>query len=356
MSLALNKARAFFFKHAEFSNYDILKKGEIFSRILFMKYKTKTILIFGISSFVGSNLAEFFKNDYRVVGTYYSTPIYIPGILTVPCDVLEKSQVQLVLFAFRPDITIYSVGLTSLIDSKEAPELADALNTGGLFNVSENCQRYKSKLIYLSSAFVFGGEERKYLERDIPDANTLYGKTKASSEFYIQRTSLNYLIFRCCHLYGRSIKSSQQTWFELLQKKIKSGQNIASDNFVYCGFLDVYFVAMIMELCLRRDISNRLFQISSVDMMTYYEFAKKYCEVFNDQGQNISKTRWEYPIMKSANVFPGEKVYLSLDVLNVEGYLNMKLPSIKDSLEFTYKRFYGIKKISRDVNEGITFI
>jgi len=32
--------------------------------------RNKTILIFGISSFVGSNLAFFLKEDFRIVGTY----------------------------------------------------------------------------------------------------------------------------------------------------------------------------------------------------------------------------------------------------------------------------------------------
>ena len=152
----------------------------------FQNFKTtKTILIVGISSFVGSNLAEFFKKDYRVVGTYHKTPVRVSGIHTIPCDVLKKDEVQFALFTFKPDYTIYCVGLTNLAFCHEAPEYADALNTMGLFNISESCMRYKSQLIYISSAFVFGGENKRYLEMDIPDSLTTYGKTKASAEFYI---------------------------------------------------------------------------------------------------------------------------------------------------------------------------
>ena len=39
--------------------------------------KKKTILIFGISSFLGSSLADILKEKYRVVGTYYNTPVDI---------------------------------------------------------------------------------------------------------------------------------------------------------------------------------------------------------------------------------------------------------------------------------------
>ena len=57
--------------------------------------RKKTILIFGLSSFLGSNLADFFKKDYRIVGTYNKNTVKIPGILTIPCDVLVKEEVLL---------------------------------------------------------------------------------------------------------------------------------------------------------------------------------------------------------------------------------------------------------------------
>ena len=53
------------------------------------KYK-KTVVIIGASSFVGSNIAEAFAKEYRVIGTYFNTPVKIPGVLMIKCDVLEK--------------------------------------------------------------------------------------------------------------------------------------------------------------------------------------------------------------------------------------------------------------------------
>ena len=89
--------------------------------------KRKTVLIMGINSFIGSNLAEFFRKDYRVVGTYHKSRTPLPGILTLPCDVLNKDEVQLVLYAFKPDFVLYCVGLTSLKDCSDMPNACDAL-------------------------------------------------------------------------------------------------------------------------------------------------------------------------------------------------------------------------------------
>jgi dTDP-4-dehydrorhamnose reductase len=319
----------------------------------------KTILIFGISSFVGSNLAEFFKNDYRVVGTYFKNPVSIPGVCTVPCDVLVRDEIQMALYTFKPDYAIYAIGISSLLNCADAPELGDALNAGGLFNVAEFCQRYKAQIIYISSAYVFGGSRKSYMEADVPDANTLFGRTKASAEFFLQRTSLNYLIFRCCNLYGRSITPRQISWFEKLQHSIAKNTKVPCDNYIYCGFIDVFYLAAVIKFCIEKTTLNRLFQVSSLDHYTFYEFAKSYCSIFGESESNLEKVHWPFPLLESAkkNNVSDEHFY-KMDVSNLEGYINVRLPTIDESILFTLRRMDGMKKTSgsRKKGDDVTFI
>ena len=329
-----------------------------------MKPKTKkgTILIIGISSFIGSSLAEHFKKDYKVIGTYHNTPTLIDGIVTVPCDVLVKEEVQSVLYAFRPDITIYCAGISSVMECAKREEFADALNTSGLFNVAEYCQRYKSQICYISSGFVFGGEDKNYLEMDIPDASTVYGRTQAAAEFYIQKTSLNYLIFRCCRLYGRGINPAQQTWFELLQRKINLVQISALDDYLRLGFLDVEYLAMVLRICIEKGVSNRLLQVSSKDIMTHFNFAQLYAKIFSTQVDLVTRGKWPLPFNSNSMSSYGpaiERMSFKLDISNIEGYLNIQMPAIEESLQFSLLRLRANadaapKRSSR--GEGIKFI
>ncbi len=103
--------------------------------------KNKSILILGISSFVGSNLAEFLKKDYKVFGTYFKHRIEIPGVLTLPCDILKNEQVQKCLQVIKPDITIYCVGVSNVFDCRNDPNRAQQLNANGLYFVTENCHK-----------------------------------------------------------------------------------------------------------------------------------------------------------------------------------------------------------------------
>jgi dTDP-4-dehydrorhamnose reductase len=319
----------------------------------------KTILIYGISSFVGSNLAEFLSKDFRIVGTYHRTKVRLDGILTIPCDVLQKEEVQLTLYAFKPDIVIYAAGLSSVLDCNEASDYADALNTVGLFNVADNCQRYKSKVIYLSSQYVFGGEKKIYREMDIPDPHTTYGKTKASAEFYLQKNSLNYLIFRLCPLYGRSINPFQQTFFEKLERDLYVGKSFTADNNVSNGFLDIYFFAMLLKICIENDEQNRLFQVSSSDQVSHYEFAKIYARTFGYPESAISKTKWPLPLLDLPPSIDSSDVKLNydLDIINIESTVGLEIPTVESSLEFTFKRFRGHKSKKRlKQGGGVSFI
>ena len=322
--------------------------------------KRKTVLILGINSFLGSNLAEFFRKDYRVVGTTHKKNHPLPGILTLPCDVLNKEEVQLVLYAFKPDFVLYCVGMPSLIDCNDFPNNSDALNSAGLFNVGELAPRYGARVVYFSSQFIFSGLNKNYNEMDNPDFITQYGKALASSEFYLQKSSLNYLIFRCCNLYGRGISPLRNTPFELLQKNLKNSQAAIYDDFVHQGFLDIYYLGMILKMCIDKNVSNRLIQFCSQDHMTNYEFAKLYCETFNESDGLINKGKWHFPLLKGANTEKlEEQIYYKLDVLNIEGLLKIKMPTIKESIEFTYKRYNGMKIINKSVTnkgEGVSFI
>ena len=196
---------------------------------------------------------------------------------------------------------------------------------------------------------------------DIPDPNTMYGKTQASAEFYIQKTSLNYLVFRVSRLYGRGINGKRENLFEKFQRLINERKNIEVDDYVKTGFLDVGYLGMIIKLAIEKDVQNRLFQVSSGDKLTYYEFVKTYAEVFGESDHNIIRTKWAYPVMASAHASStsaDNKLHFKLDVSNVEGFMRVKLPTVKESLEFTFNRYKGIKKSSgkSSQGDGITFI
>jgi dTDP-4-dehydrorhamnose reductase len=296
-----------------------------------------TILIFGVSSFVGSNLLELLQEEFRIVGTYYKTPVSIPGVTCIPCDVLKKEYVANITARFRPDMTIYAVGMSSLKDCQLYPKQSDALNSAGAVNCCVAAERYDAKFVYISSAFVFGGDNALFSEGETPFPNTAYGNSLSSTEFYIQRSCLNYLILRCSTLYGRGFNSRHGNWFEYLQSALSKGEPFMADDSVRTGFLDIELMIKVLKGVLLTNVTNRLFHISSKDHMTRYEFAKAYAKTFRKDGELVQKVDGIFPVEKNKNSEPIE-YYYRLNTFNIEEFLNIKMPTIEESLQVTYKR------------------
>lgn len=302
----------------------------------------QTILIFGVSSFIGSNLLEALKDEFRIVGTYNKTPVSIPGVTCIPCDVLKKEYVSNIMSRIKPDITIYAVGMSRLKECHIHPKQADALNSAGAVNCCAASERYDSKFIYISSGFVLGGEDTVYREGETPFPNTVYGNTLSSTEFYVQRSCLNYLILRCAPLYGRSFNPLHTNWFEHMQASFAKGEAVTMDDSVHTGFLDVQIMIRILKATLAKGVTNRLLHVSSSDFMTRYEFAHLYAKVFKKDEGLIQKVTGRFPVDKKKSREENSNYYFRLDTSNIEEFLNAKMPKIEDSLQLTYKRLHSL--------------
>jgi dTDP-4-dehydrorhamnose reductase len=303
----------------------------------------QTLLIFGVSSFVGSNLVEMLKDDFRIVGTYHKTPVSIPGVTCIPCDVLKKEYVSNITSRFRPNFTLYAVGMSSLKACQLSLKQSDALNSAGAANCAAAAERYDSKFIYLSSAFVLGGEDTLYREGETPFPNTAYGNSLSSTEFFIQRSCLNYLILRCSDLYGRSYNPAHKNWFEHLQTALAKNEPFIADDTVHTGFLDVQIIAKILKAALSKNATNRLFHVSSKDFLTRYQFARIYARIFKKDEGLIQKGSGLFPVDKNKKRDEINSFYYRLDTSNIEEYLNTKMLTIEDSLSLSYKRLNALK-------------
>jgi dTDP-4-dehydrorhamnose reductase len=321
--------------------------------------RKKTILIIGVSSFVGGHLAKLLKDSFKVIGTYYNNYTFLEGVTSIRCNILDKGQIQTVLYLFKPDITIYCAGLTSLKDCQENPRLADALNTSGVYNIALFTERFGCKFVYISSSFIFPGGPQGYMENDGPMPICVYGNTVASSEFFIQKSCSNYLILRTCQLYGRSYLPNPRNWFEYLESSLLKGKKISVDDSIKIGFLDIELFSIILKALIMKNYTNRLFQVCSADTVTYYQFAKTMASKFDWDSGLIMKDSWDFPMEKNFFTLNNEieEYNFKLETINIERAISQLMPSVEQSLEYTRKRYSNkLDKTNKKKSEGIQFI
>jgi len=296
----------------------------------------KTILIFGINSFIGSNLSHSLRKKYRIVGTYFSHEVHISGITTIKCDVLKRDEISRVISVFKPDYVLYAVGLHSLQECLIHPKKADQLNSAGAINCCTISERHGCKFIYISSAFVFGGDQECYTEADTPFPLTIYGNFVSSTEFYIQRSSLNYLILRCSYLFGSSLNPMKSHWFEQLQLALEQKKTIEVDDSVELGFLHMNWVGEVLLKLLDEGTTNRLFHLSSVDYMTKFKFATLYAKTHHKDESLIIPVAVEFPVEKFKMKTQTNSLGFRLACMNIEDIINQPIPTCERQL-LSYK-------------------
>lgn len=313
----------------------------------------KTVLIMGVSSFIGSSLANFLKTNFKVIGTYLNNPVDIPGVFTFPTDIFNRDECQLIFHSFRPDFTIYCVGKSSLNECAEQKEKAELFNTNSLIYPTEFSHRYKSRIIYISTSDVFSGLKNEYREIDVSDSHTILGKTKSAGEFYLEKNSLDYLIFRCCQLYGHNLAPFRPNFLDFLQHGLINDKQIICDQYLNYGHLDINYLCMIIEMAMKRNIKNHLLQVCSTDTQSFYKFAQTYSKIFGDKQELIKKGRWDYPTILDFDNPNVKNRNFKMSVENLENYLDISMPSIEESLKYSLARFRGERVLAGGVSNEL---
>ena len=154
------------------------------------------IVILGVG-FLGSTLFNYFKNICEVIAVDKS-PIS-PDVTKI--DALEEGNLKSFLYRHNPDVIINTIALSSYYLCEIDKELCVRINYEIANTISKISSEIKSKLIFISSSYVFNGDKGNYSEIDLPDAKTAYAKAKIMAENSALQYS-NSLVLRIEPMFG----------------------------------------------------------------------------------------------------------------------------------------------------------
>jgi dTDP-4-dehydrorhamnose reductase len=177
----------------------------------------KTILLIGASGAVGLPLYELFclEKKYRVIGTYKEHKTH-PDL--VHLDVLDTAQLEKAMTSIKPDIILNMAGIKDVAVCENNPSVAVAQNVQTTLNLCTALIKHPhTKLIYLSTEYVFAPTTIWATSKTTLNPTTWYGKTKLMAEQLVQNLVRNSLVIRTSAVISRH--SSLVQWF------IKAGKN-----------------------------------------------------------------------------------------------------------------------------------
>jgi dTDP-4-dehydrorhamnose reductase len=146
---------------------------------------------------------------------------HVSGLGRLALDVTHAAEVRSVFRRLRPDVVINCAAWTAVDDAESHEDTALAVNGMGPANLAVACAAAGTRLVHLSTDYVFSGTARQpYPEDAIADPRTAYGRTKLAGERAVlgHLPSTGYVV-RTAWLYGAHRPNFVRTMIRLARDR-----------------------------------------------------------------------------------------------------------------------------------------
>ena len=181
------------------------------------------VFVTGVAGQLGHDVMnELSKRGYEGIGSdiapEYSGVQDGSAVTTMPyvsLDITDKEAVEKVLTEQKPDVVVHCAAWTAvdLAEDDDKVEKVRAINAGGTENIAKVCKKLDSKMVYISTDYVFDGQGTEPWLPDCTDYKPLnvYGQTKLEGEQAVSGNLDQYFIVRIAWVFGVNGKNFIKT-------------------------------------------------------------------------------------------------------------------------------------------------
>ena len=152
-------------------------------------------LLFGAGSMLGwSILQHAARADLPVRAFCNENTRTLPAGVTHRIDLDDESAVRTLFREHAPSLVLHCAGVCDVADCERAPDFAHALNVEATRLLCAHAPS-STRIVYLSSDHIFGGDAGPYHEDAAPAPISVYGRTRVAAEALV-RARPNTLVIR----------------------------------------------------------------------------------------------------------------------------------------------------------------
>src|ERR1700691_1833350 len=217
------------------------------------------VTILGASGLLGKALMREWTRDEVV------------GLGSRDVDIRDADKVLQVVEQARPEWIVLAAAYTNVDDCESHPDLAFAVNRDGAVNVAQAAKRTGTKLLFLSSDYVFDGRKTTpYETGDARNPQSVYGRTKAEAEIALLELLPECCITRTSWLFGTGGKCFPDTILKLAASR--PALDVVDDQ-RGCPTYAIDLARAIIQLC--RKSAAGIVHVTNTGDCTWFEFAQE---------------------------------------------------------------------------------
>jgi len=267
------------------------------------------VTLFGASGLLGQELVHELKHDR------------LTALSSKDADLRDRARVREVIRGSRPEWIILSAAYTDVDGCESNRDLAFAVNCEGAVNVAKAASEAGSRLLFLSTDYVFDGSKRSPYEISDPrNPTSVYGESKARAEERLIDILPEVCIARTSWLFGHGGKCFPATILKLASTRPEI--SVVNDQRGSPTFTRDLASALV-ELC-RADARGTV-HVTNSGNCTWYDFATEIVRASSLSTKVKPVTTAEFP--RSAQ----RPAYSVLSPDSLHAY-NVHMPDWKDAL------------------------
>ncbi|RCK73085.1 MAG: dTDP-4-dehydrorhamnose reductase [Ignavibacteriae bacterium] len=287
----------------------------------------RKILIVGSNGLLGQKISKLFSLSkmYKLLNASIENESYVDNIDYTQLDVTNRKNVLGIVEDFEPEVIINTAAVTNVDYCETNKEIAWRVNVKGVENLIYAAKFVDAKIIHFSSDYVFDGRKGSYVETDVPNPVSYYGRTKLASENVLKLSGLNYTIIRTMILYGvgKNVKDNFAIW---VYKNLKENKiiNVVDDQFGNPTLVDDLAYAVMRVVEYNRD---GLYHIAGSEIVSRYNFALQIANQFGFDKKLIIPIKTA--VLKQPAPRPLKSGFVTLKAVSE---LGIKMSNVEDGV------------------------
>lgn len=291
------------------------------------------ILVVGGGGQLGSKLIQCAKDHHELYATYLTRRPQFEEPKTFRLDKRDRAAAHTLLDELRPDAVIDTGALHNVDYCETHKDEAWAVNVTGTRNLADACSEFTSKMIFVSTDYVFDSGRGHYSEEDPANPVNYYGVTKLEAEksmipfenCVIARPSVLYSYAPPKEAESSSGKPLNFAMWLLQRLRADEPVKVVTDQYGSPTLAD-NMAEVLLKLAETDD--SGLYHVAGRSKVNRYEFAAKLAEKLDLDAGLIAPVGTDQ--LKQTAKRPADS---SLNVTKIEKTLGLEMLEIDEALE-----------------------
>lgn len=250
------------------------------------------ILVTGANGLLGQKLSQLLdsKSGIELVATA-KAPLAIKlkrGTFQF-LDITNQASMDSLVSKVHPDVIINTAAMTQVDDCETERDKCWLANVTAVEHLVKACKKNKTKLIHVSTDFIFDGTHGPLKEDARPSPVNYYGESKLAGEQVIMGSDIDWAIARTVLVFGITSDLSRSNIVLWVKQSLENGKTINVVNDQWRTPTLAEDLAMGCYL-LAANNAKGIFHISGEEMMTPFDIAIKTAEFFQLDKSLIKPT------------------------------------------------------------------